>query len=405
MRHTPSPRSWHRVATLCLGIALAPYTADAAPFTPTEDAVVIEQLPRTPGADAELRRLRAALARDPRNVPLATALAQRYIERARADADPRYLGYAEAALAPWWDAPTAPAPVLLLRATIRQSNHAFALALADLDQLLQRDPRHAQAWFTRAAIRLAQGRYGEAKRSCDKLHPLAPSAAGACLAAVASVNGAAAGSDAIAAALLADRNLPAAERRWLLTLRGETAARRGDAANAGKHFRAALALPGKDSYLDYAYADFLLDYGRAGEVLRRLRADARADGALLRLAVAAQALRDPAATGYIEALRARFDASARRGDSLHQREHARFALYLADAPKIALRLAQANWETQREPADARILLEAALAADAPAAAAPVLAWMAQTKIEDARLATLAGRVRTQPAKVLARQQP
>lgn len=299
----------------------------------------------------------------------------------------------------------APASVILLRATIRQSNHAFAPALADLDTLLQREPRHAQAWFTQAAIQLAQGHYVEAKRSCGMLQSLAPSAAGACLAAVASVNGAAARSDAIAAALLAQPNLPPAERRWLLTLRGETAARRRDAASADKYFRAALAVPGRDSYLDYAYADFLLDRGRAGEVLRRLRADVRADGALLRLALAAQTLRKPEAPAYIASLRARFEASERRGDGLHRREHARFALYLADAPETALRLAQANWETQREPADARILLEAALAAEAPAAARPVMAWMTRTGIEDARLATLAGRVRAQPPKALARQQP
>jgi hypothetical protein len=44
---------------------------------------------------------------------------------------------------------------------------------------------------------------------------------------------------------------------------------------------------------------------------------------------------------------------------------------------------------QREPADARILLEAALAAKQPAAAEPVLQWMASSRIESAALQSLA----------------
>lgn len=388
-------------ALFAVSLCLAAPLLYAAPFTPANDNVVVEQLRADPAADAGIRRLRAALARDPQNAEIAAALARRNVERARADADPRYLGYAQAALAPWWEAPAPPAPVLLLRATIRQSNHAFAPALADLDALLKRDPRYAQAWFTKAAIWLAQGRYVEAKRSCLALESLAPSAAGACHAAVASVNGEAAQSDAMAATLLADAQLSTAERQWLLTLRAETAARRGDATRAEKYFRAALALDGKDSYLDNAYADFLLDQGRAREVLRRLRTDARADGALLRLALAAQAVRASETRAYVDALRARFAASERRGDTLHLREQARFALYLIDAPDTALRLARSNWQTQREPADARILLEAALAADVPAAARPVLAWMTETRIEDADLARLVRRIRAQPGAVLA----
>ena len=95
---------------------------------------------------------------------------------------------------------------------------------------------------------------------------------------------------------------------------------------------------------------------------------------------------------HIEELRARFAASRQRGDSLHQGEEARFLLHLADQPQAALTLAQANWAVQREPRDARILLEAALAAGEPEAARPALDWMAQTGIEDVALTALAQRL-------------
>ena len=48
-----------------------------------------------------------------------------------------------------------------------------------------------------------------------------------------------------------------------------------------------------------------------------------------------------------------------------------------------------NWARQRGPADARILLEAALAAGAPEAARPVLEWLQATRIEDVALSRLA----------------
>ncbi len=77
-----------------------------------------------------------------------------------------------------------------------------------------------------------------------------------------------------------------------------------------------------------------------------------------------------------------------RGESVHQQEEARFALYVEKNPKKALALARENWKVQREPRDARIYLEAALAANNAAAAEPVLKWLANSGIEDAYLINL-----------------
>ena len=79
---------------------------------------------------------------------------------------------------------------------------------------------------------------------------------------------------------------------------------------------------------------------------------------------------------------ARFEAYTQRGSELFGREEARFLLHLADDPEAALAAAQRNFERQREPADVRILLEAARAARKPAAAAPALAFVERVKLED-----------------------
>jgi hypothetical protein len=59
-------------------------------------------------------------------------------------------------------------------------------------------------------------------------------------------------------------------------------------------------------------------------------------------------------------------------------------------------LALQNWAVQKEVADVRILLQAALKARNRAAAAPVLKWVAQSGLEDTRIAALAEQLRGQP---------
>lgn len=71
---------------------------------------------------------------------------------------------------------------------------------------------------------------------------------------------------------------------------------------------------------------------------------------------------------------------------------ARLELHLLNRPQRALKLALDNWAVQREPVDARLVLESALAADKAAAADPVLAWLIKTGLEDVRLAALRERL-------------
>jgi hypothetical protein len=88
-------------------------------------------------------------------------------------------------------------------------------------------------------------------------------------------------------------------------------------------------------------------------------------------------------------MEARFEALAQRGDDYFGREQVRFALHLKHDPQAALTLASRNWQVQRGPWDARVFLEAALAARDPEAAAPVLTFLRQTKLQDPVVESLA----------------
>ncbi|MEW9584370.1 hypothetical protein [Paraburkholderia sp. DGU8] len=364
----------------------------AKPYVPESDGVVLEHLPeKNDPALAQLKRMRATLMMDPRNLNLAVSVVRRALEAGRRLGDPRFFGQAQAALAPWWSAEDVPPAALLLRATLKQSQHDFEGSLADLDRLLAAEPALAQARLTRATVLGVRGRYADARHDCEQLKGyVAPIVVIGCDATPASLTGNAAGAYGALVQVLAQGVGNLDLREWASTLAAEIAARRGDFDAAERHFRNALALDPRDAYLQGAFADFLLDRGRPRELLPLLRDATKNDALLLRLALAEQQLPElrESFTAHREDLSARFDAARRRGDSLHRREEARFRLTVEHDAKAALILARENWLVQREPSDLRILIEAARAAGDVDALKIASDWVAATHLEDAAIATL-----------------
>lgn len=365
----------------------------AAPYVPPSDATVLERLPFKPNDPVAraMSQLRAELRRNPDNVEVAVRLAQRYYDLVGEEGDPRYLGYAQAALAPWWDMPAPPVEVQVIRANLLQFRHDFAGALADLSKVIERVPAHPQARSVRATIHIVQGRYAQAREDCNALRGSASDLiALGCSAMVDGLTGkAAAAYEQLKLAAERQPQAPAEEKLWVWLRLAEMSQRMGKPVIAQEHFRQAMGLGITNTFLYAAYTDFLLDQGRPAEVVALLKNSVRSDVLLLRLLFAEKALQLPVAKEHEAILAARYAAAQLRGDTVHQQEEARFALHIQNDPQKALQLAQENWKVQLEPRDARIFLEAALAAKNPAAGLPVLKWMADSQIEDVVLAKLA----------------
>lgn len=376
---------------------LAAPPAQATPRLPADDLEVLERLPMRANdpAGSALRALRAAAAAAPSDPAAVAPLARRYFGLAMAEGDPRYVGYAQAALAPWTGAEREPAEILVLRALLRQYRHDFDGALADLALAVQLDPRNEEARAWRAAIHMVRADYPAAARECAALAPIADELqAVGCSAYVEATTGRT--RQAYTRLLGALERAPQAAgsaRLWTHTRLAEMAARLGDAVAAERHFKAALAPGVNDNFLLAAYADFLLEQRRPREVVALLRDWTKADTLLLRLALAERALGLPEAAHHAQILGERFAAEARRGERLHLGEEARYLLELRGDASAALAAAVENWRSQREPRDARILLEAARAARDAAAAAPALDWLARSGFEDARMRRLAAELR------------
>lgn len=392
---------------LCLSLTSLSASAQALEpvpaYVPENDSVILE---RAAISSPQLRELKAARARAeaaPTDTKAAIAYARLAIELGRQQADPRFYGNAEAALAHWDAVAAPPLEIAWLRAVLHQQRHDFDRARAELDALLKREPDYPPALLTRAVINLVQGRPRDTQRDCAALIGLAGAQViGSCAAAAASELGHAENALSTLRGLNDQPTDGVAfdQRSWGLTLAAEINARMEHDDAAQKAFdraRTAIAAAGDhDPYFQVAEADFLLDQHQPATVVERLRNETRNNNALLRLTLAESQLPDAdsqaAARQHIEMLGERFAATRARGEATHRREEARYELELRHDPATALQLAVANWDVQREPLDARIFLECAVAAKDPVAAQPVLDWMAQTGIEDPRLHRLAAQL-------------
>jgi len=363
--------------------------AHAAPYRPTSDAQVLERLPQRPGdRDArELSALRAAAAKSPTNPVVVAQLAQRYFDLAMARGDPRYVGYAEALVARF-PAPL-PASLLAVRGQLRQFGHDFDGALQDFASALALEPDLASAHAWRGAIFLVQAQYDRALAECMALDRLGRRSLHAGCLGLAQAYGGRLQEAQLTLQQALDGSSQPEQRLWLLTRLGEVAAWRAQPAQAERYYREALALGLEDGYLLAAWSDFLLDAGRPAEVIEWLSSWEASDPLLLRLAEAESALGRTEAARHLQVLEDRFAAARLRGDTTHRAEEARYRLRLRGDAEAALRLAVNNYRLQREPRDARILLEAATAAGDAQAAAAVKDWLRTSGFEDPRLRQLA----------------
>lgn len=321
----------------------------------------------------------------------AMALARLHLESYRLDQDPRSLGRAAALVEPYAARENPLTEALVLRATVRQSLHDFDGALADLAAALRHDSGNRQALLTKSVIHQVRAEWAEARGASVALalsgNDLVTQT---CIANLVGLTGSAAKADDLLATALetVGSSAPAEHRVWALTVRGEIAARRGDAASARKHFAEARAVLPGDLYLAGAAADLELAEGKWEAALAALPPEIDSDGILLRRMIAEKLAGRETWKSHAETYRARVADALLREDQVHLREQARFALEIDGDTVTALRLAGENWKVQREPADALLLAQVGLAAKDANAQDLVSKWLRDSKIEDVRLRQL-----------------
>jgi hypothetical protein len=369
------------------------------PYVPASDDAVLEHVTRASAADRSMRELRDQLARQPADLAVAGALAKADIALGNEEGDPRYFGYAQTALQPWWQAPDPPPEARLLRATIQQWQHRFDVAKQDLAAVIAADGMGVdQAHLTLANIELVEGDPAAARHDCVTLiGHTEPLIAATCIASANALMGHAAQAEtSLTLAIAQSRDASLDAGIYTRTALADIAQRLGHDDAARRWYQEALGQmqqsQHRDPFLLASYADFLLDKGGFADVAGMLAGLERIDNLLLRLALAEAALGERGdaqmavrARDHAADLERRFDETRQRGDFVHQRELAIYLLALRHDPAAALVAAAENWTHQRELIDARVYLEAAQAAGKPEAAAVVTDWIRKWHVEDVRL--------------------
>lgn len=356
------------IMLLAFGLEQGALAAPRVPASPQEVlAVLPESLP--------LRSQTAS------TLPDSVQQAGQLLALAQQSGDPRYLGYAEARLNHWLQQPVVAADVLLMRARIRQFNHQFDAALSDLAQVLQRQPADAEALLLVASIHQLRADYGPALASCRRLRNFDTlTLALICEAGIDAVNGRAVQAENTLQRLLpVVASLELGQQDWFYLIYGDLLLRQGRLAQAESYYR---RLDRNHPVALAALADVWLQQKRYAEVQKLLLNHQQHDGLLLRLALAEQALHSPQVMVLTRTLAQRFAALRMRGDNSHLREEAMFSFYLQQDNARALLLARANWQQQREPQDAEIYWQIAVASQSAADLAVLQKWLTGTGLQD-----------------------
>lgn len=354
----------------------------AAPYTPIGDLVILARLPQAPTA--------LVAPSPPTDLSAALTLARSQIDYASSQEDPRFLGYAQATLAPFLQQPSS-SEASLLMARIEQQRHQFSRARHRLTRLLEQAPNQGQAWLMLANIERVQGRLDKARQACQKAATtLPPTTVLLCQASVQAITGQRDQAYDTLQAMASSSAAPQGKSaQWLATLSAEIALQQGRPEVATEHLLDALQQAPQAPYLRYLQSDLWLALGQPKAVINDLSVWQDREGALLRLAIAGQRLDHPQANAWRQEYRARMAADQNTGRQRHLREHARFLLEVADDPQAALSLAQENWQQQRELTDLRLLHASASAVGDQAALARLQSFVDRYNVADAQL--------TQPA--------
>jgi tetratricopeptide (TPR) repeat protein len=378
-------RGWLLALRAAAALLIAANASDAfaEPYVPADDNAVLGELSAgTRYADVAARRLARS------RIDVAIPLAQFYIQQSRLSGDLRFLGYAEAVLAPWVKQSPPKPDVLVLQATLQQSRHEFSASLATLDRALAVRPEDAQALLIRATVLRVLGRYPEANAACEDFSRLVePRLAALCVQSLRGLNGHLESAYASLTSVSTQGWLNS-EKSWLYSELGEMAMRLGRDQEAERWFQQDLRLVPTDFYVRAAYADLMLRQGRAGEALALLAGQETLEPLLLRIAIAQKQLHDPALGQSSARLQAAFAAELQRGEAVHRREQARFLLEVLDQPELSLAAALENWSAQHEPDDVLVLMHAASAAGNPGAAGPALNFVRAQGQSDVRIDAL-----------------
>ncbi len=371
-----------------------PSLAQARFMPVATDVVLSSSVHAVDAGAASLRTLDQAWRRNPQDQDAALAYARAVFLIGLTEGDLRWYGSAKAALQPWWKATALPADGYFLRGLVKQGFHDFAGGLADINQAIALDEARPEFWSWRFALHLLVSDMDAARQDCATLGRLFGADELAVCQAILQYRS---GQPSLAAArfkqivALPGFAGPLAQD-WLRLHWGEALRTSGQYDEAIKVWQAHLARRPAAHPIRLALAELLNKQGQAAAAKAVANVPNPSDALLVQSLLASRALKDAETAKLATQVAARFDSQALRKEALIERPQMVYLISYGQDPQAGLAMAIANWRDQQEPADAVLLLQAALLTQQPKAGASVLDWMRKTGYTDPVLANLAQRI-------------
>lgn len=345
------------LALFIVGSPLISPLVVAAPFIPADDQQILETLP----TDSPPPRFLTAddFLSSANNV--SPEKTRQLLERAYLQGDPRALGQARAQLDQSTDQSV---ETLMLRARAAQSNHEFDEAKALLKRILKQNPANADALLTLSSLLVVQGQFDAAMSYCTKLTDASLRVYQlTCVAQIQTMTGKLTEAKQTLSGLASlAAGLDASTARWIYLIQADAALRSNDTALAEQVF---AMMDSRTVPALMARADWLLSQNDYQQVRALLKDHTDKDALLLKLITAQLKLNDPQTKQNLALMQERLKVWSIRQEKAHLREQAAYAL-LANQHDSALKLAQENWQQQRETADITIYATAAIKANSEA---------------------------------------
>lgn len=389
---------WIVSAMAVLGTGVLPCAAQER-FRPADTTIVLGASVHAQGSQAgTLRALERAWRAEPQRLETALPFARAVFNLGLLEGDLRWFGSTKAALAPWWQAQDLPAEALFLRGLVKQGFHEFETGLQDINAAIARERARPELWSWRFALHLLRADLAAARQDCDEIERLfGPSEAEIYRAVLLYRTG-----QPQAAIPVLKRQIAAADfqspssQQWLGFHLGEAYRVAGDPMLAAALWDKLLKAHPKSHTLRLALAELLNAQGRFAQAKAVIGSPPLSDALLMQALLASRGLKDGQEQRLDKMLQERYAAQALRQETLIERPRLIYLIDYGKDPAAGLALSIDNWKLQKEPPDAVLFAQAALAVDQPRAAEPVLAWAKTTGYSEPALARLIQQIQAHP---------
>ena len=403
-----SPVALARTCSIFLvaGLSLASTSAFAQHrFLPEASTVVLPSSVHTlMGKSGSLRTLDKAWRANPEDLQIALAYAREVFNLGSSEGDLRWYGSAKAALKPWWQSTDLPADGFFMRGLVKQGFHEFDSGLRDINQAIALDPKHAEYWSWRFSLHLMQANMDAAKQDVHEMHKLFGSEEANIYQAVLLYRT----GQPLPALKLLDESIrsashqDAASQIWIGFHLGEANRVANQPDKTLTLWRRLLQAYPQSHLLRLSLADLLnqktkYKEAKAVATANSLITSNLTDALLMQALIASRGLNATDEASLASQMAARLQTQSLRQESLIERPRLIYQIAYGRDLASGLALSIDNWRLQKEPSDAVLFIQAALALNQAKSAEPVVRWAASTKYSDPQLSPLIDAILKHPS--------